>query len=95
MYMKTKELGWKETEGIQNIDIENSQGNRIVVQRQETNDGRCTCEIKSRIPMEKDAFNKTRVLFTSRLDLKLRTKLVKCYIWSIDYMVLKLGRFVR
>ena len=30
MYKKTKELGWKETEGIQNIGIEDSQGNRIV-----------------------------------------------------------------
>ena len=29
MYMKTKELGWKETEGIQNIGIEDSQGNRV------------------------------------------------------------------
>jgi hypothetical protein len=34
MYMKTKELGWKETQGIQNIGIEVSQGNRIVDQRQ-------------------------------------------------------------
>ena len=34
MYMKTKELGWKETEGIQNIGIEDSQGNRIVDQKQ-------------------------------------------------------------
>jgi hypothetical protein len=46
-------------------------------------DGRCTCEIKSRIAMAKVAFNKKRVLFTSTLDLKLRKKLVKCYIWSI------------
>ena len=30
MYMKTKKLGWKETQGIQNIGIEYSQGNRIV-----------------------------------------------------------------
>jgi len=30
MYMKTKELGWKETQGIQNIGIEDSRGNRIV-----------------------------------------------------------------
>ena len=30
MYMKTKELGLKETQGIQNIGIEDSQGNRIV-----------------------------------------------------------------
>jgi len=32
MYMKTKELDWKETQGIQNIGIEDSQGNRIVEQ---------------------------------------------------------------
>jgi hypothetical protein len=34
MYMKTKELGWKETQGIQNIGIEDSQGNRRVEQSQ-------------------------------------------------------------
>ena len=33
--------------------------------------------------MAKDAFNKKRALFTSTLDLELRKKLVKCYIWSI------------
>jgi len=58
-----------------------------------TNDGRCRCEIKSRIAMAKAAFHKKRALFTSTLDLKLRKKLVKCYIWSIAYMVLKLGCF--
>jgi hypothetical protein len=46
------------------------------------NDARCKCEIKSRNAMSKAAFNK-KVLFTSKLDLNLRTKLVKCYIWSI------------
>ena len=30
---KTKELGWKETKGSQNIGIEGPQGNRIVDQR--------------------------------------------------------------
>jgi len=30
MYMKTKELGWKETQVIQNIGVEDSQGNRIL-----------------------------------------------------------------
>ena len=34
MYMKTKELDWKETQGIENIGIEDSQGNRIVEQSQ-------------------------------------------------------------
>jgi hypothetical protein len=48
-----------------------------------TNDGRCTCEIKSRIAMTKAALNKKRALFTSTLDLELRKKLVKFYIWSI------------
>ena len=46
-----------------------------------TNDGRCTCkcEIKSRIAMAKAAFNK-KTLSTSKLDLNLRKRLVKCYI---------------
>jgi len=48
-----------------------------------TNDGICSCEIKSKIVMAKAAFNKKRALFTDTLDLKLRKKLVKCYIWSI------------
>ena len=34
MHMKTKELGWKEPQGIQNIGIEDSQGSRIVDQKQ-------------------------------------------------------------
>jgi hypothetical protein len=34
MYMKTKELGWKDTQGIHNIGIEDSQGKRIVQQSQ-------------------------------------------------------------
>ena len=50
-----------------------------------TNDGRCTREIKSRIAMAKVAFNKKKALFTSKLDLDLRKKLVKCYIWSMAF----------
>jgi hypothetical protein len=44
---------------------------------------RCTREIKSRIAMAKTAFNKKNNLFTSKLDLNLRKKLVKCYLWNI------------
>jgi hypothetical protein len=33
--------------------------------------------------METAAFNKKRVLFTSKMDLELKKKLVKCYIWSM------------
>jgi len=35
--------------------------------------------------MAKAAFNKTRDLFTSTFDLKLRKKLAKCYIWNRAY----------
>jgi hypothetical protein len=35
------------------------------------------------IAMAKAAFNKKRTFFTSTLDLKLRKKLMKCYIWII------------
>jgi hypothetical protein len=48
-----------------------------------TSDARCTREIKSRIAMTKAAFNKKKNIFTSKLELNLRKKLVKCYIWSI------------
>jgi hypothetical protein len=33
--------------------------------------------------MAKAAFNQKKNLFTSKLDLNLRKKQVKCYIWSI------------
>jgi hypothetical protein len=48
-----------------------------------TNDARFTREIKSRISIAKAAFNKNNDLFPSKLDLKLRKKLVKGYILSI------------
>jgi hypothetical protein len=56
-----------------------------------TDNGRCTCEIKWRIAMAKAAFNKQKNLFTSKLDLNFRKKLVKCYIC----MVLKVGCVVQ
>ena len=47
-------------------------------------DRRCTHEIKSMIAMEKVSFNRKKILFTSKLHLNVRKKLVKCYIWNID-----------
>ena len=47
------------------------------------NDARCTREVKSSIAIAKAAFNMKKVLFTSRLYLNLRKKLVKCYIWGV------------
>jgi hypothetical protein len=35
------------------------------------------------IAMTKAAFNRKKTLFTSKLNLELSKKLVKCYIWSI------------
>jgi hypothetical protein len=63
-----------------------------------TNDARCTLEIKSRVVMEKAAFDKKKALFTSKFDLNLRKKLVKCCIWSKkldgveNYTLRKLGQ---
>jgi hypothetical protein len=48
-----------------------------------TDDGRCTGDIECRIAMAKAAFNKKRALCTGTLELELRKKLVKCYIWSV------------
>jgi len=50
-----------------------------------TNDGRCTCEIKSRIVMAKAVFSMKKNFFTSKLDLNLRKKLIKCYIWNMAF----------
>jgi hypothetical protein len=44
------------------------------------NNARRTREIKARIVMAKAAFNRIKTLFTRKLDLELRKKLVKCYI---------------
>jgi hypothetical protein len=56
-----------------------------------TNDGICTCEIKSRIVMAKAALNKNRALFTGKMDLELMKKLVKCYIWGIALYGAEIG----
>jgi hypothetical protein len=44
----------------------------------------CTREIKARIAMAKATFNKKNTFFTSKLDLELRRKLVKCYVWCAN-----------
>jgi hypothetical protein len=49
--------------------------------------------VKSRIAMEKAAFNRKKNLFTRKLDLNLRKKLVKCYIWSIALYRSENGHF--
>jgi len=49
-----------------------------------TNETRVTCEIQARIVIAKVTFNK-KAFFTSKLDLNLKKKLMKCYIWSIGF----------
>jgi hypothetical protein len=44
-----------------------------------TNDGRYACEIKSRISMAIATFNKKKALFTDKMELEFRKKLVNCY----------------
>jgi hypothetical protein len=47
-----------------------------------TNDARCTRDIKARIAVAKAAFNRKKTLFTRKLGIEQRKKLVKRYIWS-------------
>ena len=48
-----------------------------------TNNGECTNDIRTRIALAKAAFNSRRSLLTGKLDLNLKKKLVKCYVWSV------------
>jgi hypothetical protein len=47
-----------------------------------TNDEKCRREVQSGIVMATAAFS-TNGPVTSKLDVNLREKLVKCYIWSV------------
>jgi hypothetical protein len=48
-----------------------------------TDDARFTCEIKRSIFVAKAALNKKQALITSKLELHVREKPVKCCIWSV------------
>jgi hypothetical protein len=65
---------------LQTVEYFNYLGSMI------TNDARFTHQIKSRIAMAKSAFNKKENLFTSKLVLNLRKKLVNCYILGIAFL---------
>ena len=52
-----------------------------------------TSEIKSRITMAKAAFTRRKTLFTSKLELKLSKKLVKCCMWNMELYGANLGHF--
>ena len=40
-------------------------------------------KLSAELSWQKKTFNKKKTLFTSKLDLNFRKKLVKCYIWSM------------
>jgi len=44
-------------------------------------EGRCNKEIRARIGMGKNVFNKKKTTFCSKMDIGLRKRLVKCYVW--------------
>ena len=47
-----------------------------------SNDGTCTVEIKSRIAIAKNAFNKRRELFSKILSKELNKKVIMTIVWS-------------
>ena len=47
-----------------------------------TRDGYCTRELKMRIVIVKEAFNRKLSLLTSKLNIEIKKKLVRCYVWS-------------
>ena len=43
----------------------------------------CCQEVKQRIEMAKEAFNRKRSIFCGPLEKELRKRLVKCFVWSV------------
>jgi hypothetical protein len=58
-----------------------------------TNTERYTREIKSSFAIKKAALNKTKTLYTSKLVLNLRKKLIKRYIWYTAFYGAKFDHF--
>ena len=48
-----------------------------------TRDGYCTREIKMRISMAKEAFNRKISLLIRKLKIELKNRLVRCYVWNV------------
>jgi hypothetical protein len=45
------------------------------------------------LPWQKQHSNNNKILFTSELDLNLRKKVVKCYIWGVTSYDAEIGHF--
>jgi len=48
-----------------------------------SDDGYCAKEIASRIGMAKEVFQDKRKLFTGKMNLELKIRIVKCLVWSV------------
>ena len=43
----------------------------------------CCQEVKKRILIAKEAFNRNRSIFCGLLEKELRKRLLKCFVWSV------------
>ena len=50
-------------------------------------------EVKHRIAMAKEAFNRKRSIFYGPLEKELRKRLVKCFVWSVVLYVQRPGHY--
>lgn len=48
-----------------------------------TNDWRSELEVKTRVAMAKDAFYKKKNVIYGVVNMAIRKRLVKCYVWSV------------
>ena len=46
-------------------------------------DGRCITDVKSRIAMAKEAFNRRKELLTKRMNIELKKKIVTTVVWPV------------
>jgi hypothetical protein len=56
------------------------------------NDARCICEVKSGIAMDKAAFKNKKTIYTKKLDLNLRNKLMQRYCGAYLGIMLEFGQ---
>ena len=65
---------------IEGNNVEQVKKIQIFIGAMITEDGRCDVEIKTRIGVAKDAFNKRRELLTQRMDRNLKKKIIKAVV---------------
>ena len=87
---KTKVIACRIKSGKKRLNIQ--KGNEKIGESSEfcylgskiTRGGRCNADIRSRIEQAKKAFAKILQLLVSNIDLEIRKKLLKTYVWSVE-----------